>query len=392
MDNLIAANVRQRPLRTAISVIGVSLGVILVVLTVGLARGVQRDSVERQTNVDAELRMAPPGNQPFTSNPLMFRARYAEAILRGVQPTEEDPDIEPKPPVPGVAAASPVGEMIQSSGGGIGFEVVDGIDYESFVKTSQLRIVEGRALGDGRAPGSEYEAIIDRYYAENNKSADGEPVKPGSKITVLGNEFTVVGVYEPPILGRVKVPLYTMQQLFGGADNCTFVMIKAERPEMAEEVKAEIERNYPGNRVIFTRDLPALYSQSINAVEVFLDVVIGLAMVISTLVILLAMYTTIIERTREIGILKSLGASKRFIVLSIEKEAALISLMGVVFGFIVSVIGKYGIEASTRLKIDIQLQWVLIATSIALAGGLIGALYPAMRAANLDPVEAISYE
>lgn len=392
MDNLIAANVRQRPLRTAISVIGVSLGVILVVLTVGLARGVQRDSVERQTNVDAELRMLPPGNISQTSNPLMFRAAYARALLNGVQPTAEDPDIEPKPPIPGVAATSPVGEMIQSSGGGIGFEMVDGIDYDSFVKTTQLRIVEGRALGDGRSPGSEYEAIIDRYYAENNKGADGGEVRPGSKITVLGNEFTVVGIYEPPILGRVKIPLHTMQQLFGGADNCTFVMIKTERPEMSEQVKESIERYYPGNRLIFTRDLPALYSQSITAVEVFLNVVIGLSMVISTLVILLAMYTTIIERTREIGILKSLGASKRFIVISIEKEAALIALMGVALGFVVSVIGKYGIEGSTRLKIDIQMQWLLIAMGIALAGGLIGALYPAVRAANLDPVEAISYE
>lgn len=392
MDNLIAANVKQRPLRTAISVIGVSLGVILVVLTVGLARGLQRDSIERQTNVDAELRMLPPGNFSTTSNPLIFRAGYAEAILKGVQPTAEDPDIEPKPPIPGVAATSPVGEMIQSSGGGIGFEMVDGIDFASFSKTSQLRIVEGRALGDGRAPGSEYEAIIDRYYSENNRASDGGPVRPGSKITVLGNEFTVVGIYEPPILGRVKVPLYTMQQLFGGADNCTFVMIKTERPELADQVKESIERYYPGNRVIFTRDLPALYSQGINAVEVFLDVVIGLSMVISTLVILLAMYTTIIERTREIGILKSLGASKRFIVMSIEKEAALIALMGVLFGFLVSIVGKFGIEETTRLKIDIDLQWLAIAMAIALSGGLIGALYPAIRAANLDPVEAISYE
>jgi len=392
MDNLIAANVKQRPLRTAISVTGVSLGVILVVLTVGLARGMQRDSLERQTNVDAELRMAPPGTQPLASNPLMFRAGYARAIMEGVQPTDEDPALEPKPPIPGAAAASPVGEMIQSSAGGIGFEVVDGIDFDTFVKTTQLRIVEGRALGDGRAPGSEYEAIIDRFYAENNKSTDGQPVKAGSRITVLGNEFTVVGIYEPPILGRVKIPLHTMQQLFGGADNCTFVMVKTERPELADEVKETIERYYPGNRLIFTRDLPALYSQGINAVEIFLNVVIGLATVISTLVILLAMYTTIIERTREIGILKSLGASKRFIVVSIEKEAALISLMGVLFGFLVSVIGKYAIEASTRLKIDLDLRWLLLATSIALAGGLIGALYPALRAANLDPVEAISYE
>jgi putative ABC transport system permease protein len=120
--------------------------------------------------------------------------------------------------------------------------------------------------------------------------------------------------------------------------------------------------------------------------------VIGLGLVISVLVILLAMYTTIIERTREIGILKSLGASKRFIVMTIEKEAALISAMGVLLGFVVAVIGKFAIEANTRLLIDLQPRWLFISAVIGILGGLIGAIYPAARAANLDPVEAISYD
>jgi putative ABC transport system permease protein len=144
--------------------------------------------------------------------------------------------------------------------------------------------------------------------------------------------------------------------------------------------------------VISTEDIPALYSQGMLPVDVFLDVVIGLAAVISTLVILLAMYTTIIERTREIGILKSLGASKAFILMVIEKEAALISVLGVSLGFAVSVAGKYWIESSTRLKIDIGFEWLLISAVIGLLGGVVGALYPAFRAANLDPIEALSYE
>jgi putative ABC transport system permease protein len=161
---------------------------------------------------------------------------------------------------------------------------------------------------------------------------------------------------------------------------------------MAEQVKTTLQEFYPGNNVLLTRDLPALYSQGIRMVEIFLDVVIGLAVVISTLVILLAMYTTIIERTREIGVLKSLGASKMFIVSVIEKEAALISALGVLFGFAISVIAKYMIEATTRLTIDLQIKWLMIAALIGLLGGIVGALYPAFRAANLDPIEAISYE
>jgi len=392
MASLIAANISQRPLRTAISIVGVALGVILVTLFVGLARGMMRNAVERQSNVDAEVRFFPSGDVTLAGNPLMLPARYADAILHGVQPTAEDPDIEPKPPISGVAAASAVGEYVQGSVAGIGFEMVDGLDYASFINTTHLTLAKGRGLSDGRTPGSEYEAIVDHYYADSAKDIGGNPVQLGSKITVLGHDFTVVGIYEPSVLARVKIPLHTMQQLLGGVENCTYVMVKCERPELADNVIEQLRHYYPGNRVISTSEIPALYSQGLGPVEVFLDVVIGLGLVISMLVILLAMYTTIIERTREIGILKSLGASKRFIVMTIEKEAALISAMGVALGFVAAVIGKVWLEANTRLMIDLEPKWLMIAALIGVLGGIIGAIYPALRAANLDPVEAISYD
>ena len=392
MDSLIAANIGQRPLRTAISVIGVSLGVILVTLFVGLARGMTRDAAERQANVDAEVRFLPSGDPSLAGNPLMLREEYAEAFRYGVNPSPENPDIKPKPPIAGISAASPVGEYVQPSLSGIGFEMIDGIDYPSFIRTTHFNLVAGRGLGDGQTPESEYETIVDQYYADFARGVDDKPVQIGSRITVLGHEFTIVGIYEPSILGRVKIPLRTMQKLLGGARNCTFISIKCERPELEDQVVAQLKLYYPGNNVVRTSEIPALYSQGLAWVEIFLDVVIWLALVISTLVILLAMYTTIIERTREIGILKSLGASKRFIVLAIEKEAAIISVMGVIFGFAVAYSGKLWLEANTRLMVDLQPKWLILAALIGMLGGILGALYPALRAANLDPVEAISYD
>jgi putative ABC transport system permease protein len=207
----------------------------------------------------------------------------------------------------------------------------------------------------------------------------------------------VAGIYEPSVLARVKIPLYTMQALLSGkgedlVENCTFVMLKCKEPDRAAEVIEAVRQAYPDLSVIHTSDIPALYSQGLAPVEIFLNVVIGLALVISTLVILLGMYTTIIERTREIGILKSLGASKRFIIMAIEKEAALISALGVALGYAIAVIAKTIIENNTRLKFELQPKWLLISAGIGLLGGVIGALYPAVRAANLDPVEAISYD
>jgi putative ABC transport system permease protein len=169
-------------------------------------------------------------------------------------------------------------------------------------------------------------------------------------------------------------------------------MVKTDKSISTEQVVESIKQMYPGNNVMLTQDLPALYSQGLLPVEAFLNVVIGLSVVISTLVILLAMYTTIIERTREIGILKSLGASKGFILTAIEKEAVFISIMGVLLGFAISLAGKHWIESATRLKIDLQPKWLIIAALIGIIGGLVGALYPAARAANVDPIEALSYE
>jgi len=394
MDSLILANVRQRPLRTAVSIIGVSLGVILVVLTVGLARGVMRDSAQRQSNVDAELRFYPPGRVDVTmaANSLRLPVLYRDALLNGVQPTAEDPDIEPRPPIRGITAIAPIGTWVESSVGGIGFRLVDGIEYDNFSKATEIRIVDGRPIGDGTTPETESDVMVDRDYLESNKDANGQPLRVGSRIKVLSNDFTIVGVYEPAVMARVKIPLRRLQQLLGGAENCSYLLIKAERLEMADQVSQMIKEHYPDNPIVSTKDLPALFSRGIVAVEIFLNVVIILSVVISALVILLAMYTTIIERTREIGILKSLGASKSFIMITIEKEAAIISAFGVALGFALSYIGKVALESSTKLIIDIQPQWLLFAALIGVLGGVVGAFYPAMRAANIDPIEALSYE
>jgi putative ABC transport system permease protein len=371
---------------------GVALGVILIVLTVGLARGVLRDFVERQSNVEAQIRFLPAGDITATSSPLILERGYADAVMHGVTPPPDEPDVKPKPPIPGVAVATPVGEWFQSGAGvgGFGFELVDGIDCPSFVDATGMRIADGRLLA--QTAEGKFEALVDRYYTEHNVDLGGQPVRIGSKITVLGHEFTVVGIYEPSMLARVKIPLKTMQELLGGGDNCSFLMIRVERPELVETALEALREHYPGNRVISTEDLPAIYSQGMVALDVFLNSVTGLAAVISALVILLAMYTTIIERTREIGILKSLGASKAFIIVTIEKEAALISALGVTLGFLISVVAKFWIESNTRLKIDLGFRWLLISAAIGLFAGVVGAMYPAVRAAKLDPIEALSYE
>jgi putative ABC transport system permease protein len=144
--------------------------------------------------------------------------------------------------------------------------------------------------------------------------------------------------------------------------------------------------------LLFTRDLPELYASGVPALNVFLNVVVGVAASISILVILLAMYTTVTERTRQIGILKSLGMSKSSIAWVIEQEAIIVSVLGVAVGVLLTMLAQLVVTRTTSLVIEIEPRWVLVALAVGLLGGSIGALYPALRAARQDAVEALSYE
>jgi putative ABC transport system permease protein len=107
---------------------------------------------------------------------------------------------------------------------------------------------------------------------------------------------------------------------------------------------------------------------------------------------MLAMYTTITERTREIGILKAMGASRGYIVGIIEKEAILISVIGLIAGFAVSLVAGFLIHKAYGLIFEYSWSWATVAAAIGIVGGILGALYPAWRASNLDPVNALAYE
>lgn len=378
MDSLVFENVRHRPLRTIISLSGVAIGVVLTVLTVGLAHGMLRNTAERQANVSAEIMFYAAGDfSPATGQALGLDTLYRTAILDGTSRVQ---------PIPGVAEVSPVAQYLQTSVTGVGFEIVEGVDFATYKKVTDLKVVEGReAVGD--------EVVVDRRYATDKKDINGKPIAIGSKILLFGRAVPVVGIYEPEIGARLKLPLDTLQRLVvNGAEKCSLLLIKCENQADQEKVAAALRATYPSNRIVMSRDLPTIVSGSIGSLEVFLKVVVRLAAVVSTLVILLAMYTTIIERTREIGVLKSLGASKTFIVVTIVKEALLIAVLGIVVGAIVAVLGKFGVEAATSLHVDVELKWLGIAAVIGLVASVVGALYPAIRAAYQDPVKALSYE
>jgi putative ABC transport system permease protein len=366
MDNLVWANLKHRPTRTAISIVGVALGVCLTVLTTGLVHGMIRGHAEREANVGAEIMMRDSGSIGLDSwASLPLPVQEAEAISK----------------IQGVEAAVPLGQYYISGKGGLGIRSIEGIPYDAYRAVNKIVVVEGQGLA---ASGDL--AIVDVDYAEKYQ------VKVNDQIDLLGHPFQVVGIYTPESGARIKMPLEAMQRYVGAEGRCSTILVKCRNPKEERLVAQRIEQQFPDRQVVLTRDLPVLYARGTPALNVFLDVVVGLEAAISVLVILLTMYTTIFERTREIGILKSLGASKITIAGIVEKEAFFISLTGVLLGLVVSFLAKLVLTATVKTAISIEAGWVLAAIIIGILSGMLGALYPALMAANQDAVEALSYE
>jgi putative ABC transport system permease protein len=217
-------------------------------------------------------------------------------------------------------------------------------------------------------------------------------VTVGSTIQIFEKPFLLVGIYEPPGGGRIKIPMATIQDQVGSENRCNTILVAAVDPAKQEEIATRIKEKYPDDQIILTRELPELYMSSVPALNIFLNVVVGVAATISMLVILLAMYTTVTERTRQIGILKSLGMSKRSIAWVIEQEAIFVSVLGVFVGVMLMLLARFFVMRSTRLIVDVEWKWIAISLVVGLIGGSIGALYPALRAARQDAVDALSYE
>jgi putative ABC transport system permease protein len=365
MDNLVTSNIRQRPIRTLVSVAGIALGVSLVMLFTGLARGMSNDLQRRATNVRAELMFMRPGAVQLTATTANLDTRYVDRLKA----------------IEGVEEALPVIRHIFQGSRGFGFEQIDGVEWDVYARVNGINMV------DGRGPQGVDEVIIDETKARNNDLRVGDVMKP------LGTtDYRIVGIYSPESGARVKMTLAAMQQALEAEGKCTFIFLKLRNPEQLDEMAARINQELPGNTIQPTRDVFTSFEKSIPYLGVFLRVLVGLAAVVSALVVMLAMYTTITERTREIGILKAMGASRGYIVGVIEKEAILISIIGLIVGFIVSISAGYFIQRAYGLIFEYSWQWALVAAAIGIIGGVLGALYPAWRASNLDAVNALAYE
>ncbi|MGH9718271.1 MAG: ABC transporter permease [Candidatus Acidiferrales bacterium] len=363
---MIVRNSLHRPVRTAITIIAVAVEVTLVIIVVGLTSGLLHDYAKRTEGVGADIMVQPPSASIF----MAFSGAPMPISIGGKL---RDLDY--------VEAVAPV--LIQ-------FNSVKGLDLVYGIQPQTFRRVSGGFIYyHGHGLNQPNDILVDDIYAR------AKDVHVGQTLHLLGHDFHVSGIVEHGKGARLFVLMSTLQQMSGATDKASIFFVKCDRSDHIPAVMNEISDLLPRYEIRSIKDYMSLMTSTANmpGLGPFIDVMIGIAVCIGFLVIFLSMYTTIIERTREIGVLKSLGASKAYIVRIFLSETALLCFGGAVAGVGLSFLMRLILlRVYPSLTVLITFRWIVIAAAIALLGGLLGACYPAWLASRRDPVEALAYD
>jgi len=356
------ANILARKVRTAISVLAVGVGVALFLVLVGLT-SMLHEIADRTTNVDAHI-MVMPASGPALLLGGGLPADKTEARLRAI---------------PGVREAIPVlCWSLNMAGRDQNAFGIRPEDWKFFAGPD--RLVEGRPLAGA------FEMLIDTRLQQ----AGG--FRLGQEIERLNHTFTIVGIAREGVAGRVFMPIDTLNEcLQQDTRRATFFYVKADGPAAVEPVREAVT-----NLKLSAFTLDEYYARLANLLgdmHLVIGAVVIVAGFVCFLVILLTVYTMVVERTREIGILKGIGASRLQIFALILAEAGLILAGGIITGFVLTLAGRALILHLQPLwTIDIAAVRFVHAAVLAAVGTLLGALHPALRAARQDPVESLRYE
>jgi putative ABC transport system permease protein len=365
MGEFITRNLFHRPVRTIIGVLAIGFEVMLIVIIVGLTSGLLAETAKRIEGIGADIMLQPPAASVFlgfSGSPMPIKIQDRLKELKYVQ------------------AVAPALLQFNSTGG---VDVIYGIDPESFRAVSG-----GFVFLAGHDMEGPDDLLVDDW------AAKAKNLKVGDTYNLLNHNWHVAGIVEHGKGARLFVPITTLQDLVGAPDKASIFLIKCTRSEHTDDVMEQMRHVFPGYTIRPLKDfLSLMTSTNIPGLQAFINAMIGLAVSIGLLVILLTMYTTVIERTRDIGVLKSLGADRGFIVRSLLLESATLCAGGILAGIGLSfAVRAVLLSRFPTLSILITTGWALRAAAIAMFGAIVGATYPAWMASQKDAVEALSFD
>ena len=352
-------------MRTLLSVMLIGVPVMLILTLVGITHGFLEDSRRRASGVGADIIVRPPGSSFTTGTSAPMPQKLVDWMAHQ----------------PHVAQATAV---VQQSTGKL-FNVMTGIDPAGFDRMSGgFKFVEGHPFRSPR------EIIVDTTFAaEQHLHAGSRNVK------LLNQLWTVAGVVETGKLSHLFVPMTELQELLGQQGKISQIYLKVDNPKYISAVVDSLTGQMEGYPIYSMKDWLDLTSvDNIQGLSVFMYVIEGIGVVIGFAVVSLSMYMAVMQRTREIGILKSMGATKVFVMALILWESAAMGLGGTLTGIVMSFGSRLALKTMVPASLPqaIVPAWWPIAGGIAMGAAFLGALYPGMIAVRQDPIEALAHE
>jgi putative ABC transport system permease protein len=265
-----------------------------------------------------------------------------------------------------------------------GFDVLTGIDLPQFNRLSGgLRFIEGGPFE------KDEDVIVDEYYAREKK------LSVGNDITLANHSWRVSGIFESGKLSHICARLNVLQELTGNSARLSQIYVKVDDPARAQFIVDQLRTAMPGYFIYTMEQFTSLLTiNSVGMLRDFIGVVIGIALIVGFIVVTMAMYTAVLERTREIGILKALGASSGYILNLLFRETLLIAILGSVLGILMTGGSKWVMMqvAPASLIQETVYSWWPIVSGVAIIGSVLGAILPGWKAVQQDIIQALAYE
>jgi putative ABC transport system permease protein len=363
LNKLIFANLGHRPIRTLLSVLAIAVEVTMILTLVGVSHGTLDESAQRARGVGADIWFRPPGSSAIGLSTAPMSDKLPALLMQERH------------------VVFAMGTMVQPLSG---FDSITGLKLDDFRRLNGgFRYLKGGPLVNDN------DILVDGYYAKQKHLAVGDTVN------LLNHDWKVAGIFEGGKLARVCVKLDVLQALTGNPGHLSQIFIKVDDPSRAQEVVDALRLKYRGYQIYTMEEFTSMLSiNSVGMLKSFIGVVIGTAVVVGFIVVFMAMYTAVLERTREIGILKAVGSSSALILNILFRETLLLALLGSVVGIVFTYgtqwLMKHVVPAS--LVQETVYGWWPIAIGIAIAGALLGAIVPGIKAVKQDVTEALSYE
>jgi len=362
VNRLVYENLKHRPVRTLLSATAIGVQVTLMLTLVGVSHGMLDDLAAHSRGTGADVLIRPPG-----SSILGFSGGTMPEGIVGVVRT-----------LPHVTIAT--GSFFASASRAL--TSIAGINLDEFNAMSG----GFKYLAGGPFKGPD-DLIVDDVEARSSHLHVGSVVDFGIK-------WRVTGIVESGKLSRMFADLKSLQEKYSSIGKVTVILVKVDEPANAQAVIDEVQAKLPDYKVYSVEEYTSLLApNNVPILKQFTGVVIGIGVVIGFLVVFLSMYTAVLERTREIGILKALGASPAYILGILLRETVLLGVVGVVVGVLLTYATRALINTfAPSFVTEIVYEWWPVAGTLALAAALIGAIYPGLKAARQDAIEALSYD